>query len=201
MLRILDRYVLRELMDRLHGELDDPARGPHVCGGTLLSREQYLYDIERWGYVDARLLPPAARAVDRARHRIDSGDIQVDIPPLARASLYAHLAERLFAGARPDDPLFDSRAGGALALYGYRRTIETVAREYGLEAIPVREEHYDFVAPRRRLERPAVRDFDFLIRPGERRIYRRSSEKPDTQGKREEKQRITRHASSSKAEG
>jgi hypothetical protein len=28
-----------------------------VCGGTLLSREQYLHDIEQLGYRDARLMP------------------------------------------------------------------------------------------------------------------------------------------------
>ncbi|MEO6165741.1 MAG: hypothetical protein ABIP88_16545 [Candidatus Binatia bacterium] len=30
-----------------------------LCRGTLLSRTQYLYDIEKWGYLDARLRPPA----------------------------------------------------------------------------------------------------------------------------------------------
>jgi hypothetical protein len=28
-----------------------------VCRGTLLSRAQYLVDIEKWGYEDARLQP------------------------------------------------------------------------------------------------------------------------------------------------
>jgi hypothetical protein len=28
-----------------------------VCNGTLLSREQYLHDLERWGYEDPRLIP------------------------------------------------------------------------------------------------------------------------------------------------
>ena len=28
-----------------------------VCRGTILSREQYLADIECWGYRDARRLP------------------------------------------------------------------------------------------------------------------------------------------------
>lgn len=56
--------VVRGLLDRLDDELEEPARGPHVCGGTLLSREQYLFDIERWGYVDARLLPPASMSPD-----------------------------------------------------------------------------------------------------------------------------------------
>lgn len=31
-----------------------------LCAGTLISREQYLVDIEDWGYEDARLLPRGA---------------------------------------------------------------------------------------------------------------------------------------------
>jgi len=41
--------------------------------------------------------------------------------------------------------------------------IDTVARMYGLEYIPVRDEHYDFVIPRERLERPAVHAFRELL--------------------------------------
>ena len=37
--------------------------------------------------------------------------------------------------------------------------IDTVARQYGLEFIPLQEEHYDFIVPKARLERPAVRSF------------------------------------------
>jgi len=33
------------------------ARGRKVCRGTYLSRAQYLVDVERWGYADARLPP------------------------------------------------------------------------------------------------------------------------------------------------
>ena len=35
-----------------------PDRGRVMCNGTLLSREQYLVDIERHGDVDARLREP-----------------------------------------------------------------------------------------------------------------------------------------------
>lgn len=31
--------------------------GSRICGGTLLSREQYLPDLERWNYLDARQQP------------------------------------------------------------------------------------------------------------------------------------------------
>jgi hypothetical protein len=50
-------HVLRELTDRLLAEATDGQRGPRVCQGTLLSREQYLSDVDEWGYEDARLEP------------------------------------------------------------------------------------------------------------------------------------------------
>jgi putative molybdopterin biosynthesis protein len=46
--------------------------------------------------------------------------------------------------------------------------IDTVARQYGLGFIPLQEERYDFVVPKARLERPAVRAFRALL--GETRI-------------------------------
>ena len=48
--RVTDR-----LMSRLAAERDD--HSDHVCNGTLLSREQYLHDIERWKYRDSREAP------------------------------------------------------------------------------------------------------------------------------------------------
>jgi hypothetical protein len=49
--------VLAELLGRLRAEgaADPPA--DRVCQGTLLSRAQYLTDIGKWGYRDARLAP------------------------------------------------------------------------------------------------------------------------------------------------
>jgi hypothetical protein len=51
-------WVMEELSCRLQREIAQAHRGEPVCCGTLLSRAQYLVDIERWGYRDARLLPP-----------------------------------------------------------------------------------------------------------------------------------------------
>ena len=34
--------------------------GERICQGTLISREQYLPDLERWGFADARLTMPNA---------------------------------------------------------------------------------------------------------------------------------------------
>jgi predicted nucleotidyltransferase len=51
-------WVMEELMARLAAEVRQGAiSDPHVCAGTLLSREQYLYDVERLGYIDGRLTP------------------------------------------------------------------------------------------------------------------------------------------------
>jgi hypothetical protein len=49
-------WVMRELGERLEREESHPAPHEHVCRGTLLSREQYLPDLER-GWGDARLPP------------------------------------------------------------------------------------------------------------------------------------------------
>jgi len=48
--------VMRELMGRLDAELTRPGN-ERVCNGTLISRAQYLADLERWGYADPRLAP------------------------------------------------------------------------------------------------------------------------------------------------
>ncbi len=52
-------WVSRELLGRLQNELGQPPPAERVCRGTLLSRAQYLVDVERWGYRDARLVAPA----------------------------------------------------------------------------------------------------------------------------------------------
>lgn len=47
--------VMNELMARQAAQQPEPANS--VCYGTLLSREQYLFDIDQLGYTDARLQP------------------------------------------------------------------------------------------------------------------------------------------------
>lgn len=52
------QWVMARLMEQLAMETTHPpGRDPHICAGTLLSREQYLHDVERLGYVDGRLTP------------------------------------------------------------------------------------------------------------------------------------------------
>lgn len=65
-------WVMKRLTARLAGEVlseavhpageDEPADS--VCAGTLLSREQYLHDIEQLGYVDSRLTPASTMTAE-----------------------------------------------------------------------------------------------------------------------------------------
>jgi hypothetical protein len=50
------QQVIDELLSRLQRE---PRAEPdlRICRGTLLSRAQYLVDVERWNYADARAVP------------------------------------------------------------------------------------------------------------------------------------------------
>jgi Nucleotidyl transferase of unknown function (DUF2204) len=49
--------IIRDLLNRLLAEMDVPTRDSKVCQGTLLSRGQYLVDVDEWGYEDARQSP------------------------------------------------------------------------------------------------------------------------------------------------
>jgi hypothetical protein len=51
-------------------ELDAPTRNSKVCQGTLLSRAQYLVDIDEWGYEDARLAPRGRLTESRSRNGV-----------------------------------------------------------------------------------------------------------------------------------
>lgn len=50
-------WVIHELSQKLKEEATTPPSTEPVCQGTLLSREQFLIDIQQWGYKDARLVP------------------------------------------------------------------------------------------------------------------------------------------------
>jgi hypothetical protein len=48
-------WVMTALMDMLEQEIQSGSAPGRACQGTLISREQYLTDIEQWGFQDARL--------------------------------------------------------------------------------------------------------------------------------------------------
>lgn len=53
---LIPSWVMETLVARLAAETRcPPAQDHRVCAGTLLSREQYLHDVEELGYVDGRL--------------------------------------------------------------------------------------------------------------------------------------------------
>jgi hypothetical protein len=58
---LIPEWVIRRLL-RAPDSL--PPGGTRLCRGTLLSRAQYLVDVEKWGYRDARM-PPFGRLSPR----------------------------------------------------------------------------------------------------------------------------------------
>jgi putative molybdopterin biosynthesis protein len=79
------------------------------------------------------------------------------------------LIDRLLAGAEPPGYAVQAKNHNAVAagvLQGradWGVAIESVARQPGLGFLPIGDEHYDFVVPKARLHRPAVRAFEELL--------------------------------------
>jgi hypothetical protein len=57
-------WVMDELLARLQKEAEQGAVPIQVCGGTLLSREQYLPDVLHHGYQDGRIMPYGTMSAD-----------------------------------------------------------------------------------------------------------------------------------------
>lgn len=57
-------WVVEQLTERLSAEMRTAPSAERVCQGTLLSREQYLSDVEHWGYADARVFPRGHMSAD-----------------------------------------------------------------------------------------------------------------------------------------
>ncbi|MGZ8711516.1 MAG: hypothetical protein ACXW28_14945 [Thermoanaerobaculia bacterium] len=51
------RWVMEEFASRLGEEVAQPDTDEKLCYGTIISRQQYLLDIDEWGFIDARLAP------------------------------------------------------------------------------------------------------------------------------------------------
>jgi hypothetical protein len=65
---IVPEWVMRDLLERLQGELAAAPADERLCQGTLLSREQYLVDVEGRGYKDARLGPAGGMSAEQIAH-------------------------------------------------------------------------------------------------------------------------------------
>jgi hypothetical protein len=64
--------VLRDLTARLYEEPTGRHEG-HLCRGPLLSRTQYLLDIEEWGYIDPRPAPQGPLTAEQVARWTDAG--------------------------------------------------------------------------------------------------------------------------------
>jgi hypothetical protein len=75
----IPRWVMDELAKRLRSVRAAVPPGEPVCGGTLLSRAQYLYDVTERGFKDARSL--AGNPMTRSDIALWTAGIAVDGPP------------------------------------------------------------------------------------------------------------------------
>jgi hypothetical protein len=50
----IPQWLMNGFIGRLDREMRTPAPKEKLCQGTLLSREQYLIDVQHWGFADAR---------------------------------------------------------------------------------------------------------------------------------------------------
>lgn len=64
----LPKEVVEELGRRLLEEQGEAPEAEEICRGTLLSRSQYLPDVEEWGYRDGRLAPEGSMDQDEIEH-------------------------------------------------------------------------------------------------------------------------------------
>jgi len=48
---------MAQLLNRVQNELNQQTKQTNTCKGPLISREQYLVDVDLWHYKDPRLVP------------------------------------------------------------------------------------------------------------------------------------------------
>ncbi len=69
-------WVMQRLLTLLTDEVRNAPPPGRLCQGTLLSREQYLTDIMRWGYEDARLKPTGQMTHENIAHWTAAIDVK-----------------------------------------------------------------------------------------------------------------------------
>lgn len=70
-------WAIDELAERLREETHAAPAADQRCRGTLISRQQYLKDVQEWGYRDARLQPSGGMTSQEIAHwtaAIDSSE-------------------------------------------------------------------------------------------------------------------------------
>jgi len=64
----IPEWVMRDFASRLEKEVGQGDTSDKTCYGTIISRQQYLKDIEEWGYKDARLEPRGNMSHEEIAH-------------------------------------------------------------------------------------------------------------------------------------
>jgi hypothetical protein len=64
---VVPAWLMEELLLRMREDIRTAPVRERVCGGTLLSREQYLVDVTQWGFADARLAPRGTLTPEQVR--------------------------------------------------------------------------------------------------------------------------------------
>lgn len=64
---VVPAWLMDELLLRMREDMRSAPPRERVCAGTLLSREQFRVDVEKWGYADARLAPRGRLSHDEIR--------------------------------------------------------------------------------------------------------------------------------------
>jgi hypothetical protein len=72
--------ILEDMIRKLRNSQDASDAGERLCRGTLLSRSQFLVDIENWGYRDARLEPTGPMTQEEVEIWTQAADDEVGRP-------------------------------------------------------------------------------------------------------------------------
>lgn len=146
------------LMDPASGEYNRPFVEPGmelVTGYGRLQGFVFREDDERFNDCES---------IDQAVAAVLSGSNCVMVNRNAGSGTRV-LVDELLGDARPDGYAHQAKSHNAVAAAvaqgraDWGIAIDTVARSYDLGFLPLKEEHYDFLVPAARMERPAVRHF------------------------------------------
>lgn len=72
--------VMDDMVRKLRNSRDGADSGERLCRGTILSRSQYLVDIENWGYRDARIEPAGPMTEEEVEIWTKAADEEVGRP-------------------------------------------------------------------------------------------------------------------------
>jgi hypothetical protein len=79
--------VVQTLLRRQAAAMQDPSPVEQVCNGTVLSRTQYVVDVEQWGYHDARIRPLGQMTADEAAVWTEAGKAEAQPGEIPAASV------------------------------------------------------------------------------------------------------------------